>query len=123
MSRPVVNAAAQGARAFSSTAGQLRPITWDFKGTTKEKADWVRHQAEDALDLHKGLEGVTRGEINGDPHPTRKRDGTVDPLHGSVVFLKLNKPVTSAHVYTDGTVVFSKSTKFAPVTVTKRYRA
>lgn len=42
----------------------------------------------------------------GDPHATPKND---DPLHASITLSKEGSRVTSAHVYPDGTVIFSKA--------------
>ncbi|KAK2809232.1 hypothetical protein FQN50_004068 [Emmonsiellopsis sp. PD_5] len=100
-------------RAFSTAARVLKSLTWNDKGTTKDIA-WVKHYAENAVDLIPQLrEEVDSGTVQGDPHPTPKNN---DPSHGSITLGKGDTRITSAHVYPDGTVVFSK-TKFGRVKV------
>ncbi|KAJ5916722.1 hypothetical protein N7504_000737 [Penicillium tannophilum] len=93
-------------RAFSTVAQKLKSLSWSSKGTTQDVA-WVKHYAENAVDLvPQLLDKVDSGTVQGDPHPTPRNN---DPLHGSITFGKGTSRVTSAHVYPDGTVVFSKA--------------
>ncbi|KAJ5533393.1 hypothetical protein N7494_009945, partial [Penicillium frequentans] len=93
-------------RAFSTAAQKLKSLSWSNKGTTQDVA-WVKEYAEKAVDLvPQLLDKVDSGTVQGDPHPTPRND---DPLHGSITLKKGESRVTSAHVYPDGTVVFSKS--------------
>ncbi|KAJ5413536.1 hypothetical protein N7465_005841 [Penicillium sp. CMV-2018d] len=100
-------------RAFSSTAKQLKQLSWTFHGTTIE-VNWLIQQIERSIDEVPGLRArVVSAQVIGNPHPTPNRD---DPYHGSVVLLdKDGKRVTSAHAYLNGFVKFSKETIFKPV--------
>ncbi|KAL4806927.1 hypothetical protein BDV18DRAFT_160090 [Aspergillus unguis] len=94
-------------RAFSTAAQKLKSLSWSNRGTTQDVA-WVKHYAENAVDLvPQLLDKVDSGTVQGDPHPTLKNN---DPLHGSITLGNGESRVTSAHVYPDGTVVFSKAT-------------
>ncbi|PYI25563.1 hypothetical protein BP00DRAFT_358182 [Aspergillus indologenus CBS 114.80] len=92
-------------RAFSTAARNLKALAWKNKGATKD-VSWVQKYAEDAVDhVPQLVDIVDSATMQGDPHPTPKNN---DPLHGSVEFGKGTTRVVSAHVYADGTVVFSK---------------
>ncbi|PLN77918.1 hypothetical protein BDW42DRAFT_187745 [Aspergillus taichungensis] len=97
-------------RAFSTAAQKLKSLSWSNRGTTQDVA-WVKHffYAETAVDFVPQLLDKVDSETRagGDLHPTLKNN---DPLHGSVTLTKGDSRVTSAHVYPDGTVVFSKAT-------------
>lgn len=93
-------------RAFSTAARALKSLTWSNKGTTQD-VSWVKSYAENAVDLvPQLLDKVDSGTVQGDPHPTPRNN---DPLHASITLAKGDSCVTSAHVYPDGTVVFSKA--------------
>ncbi|PKY00271.1 hypothetical protein P168DRAFT_322329 [Aspergillus campestris IBT 28561] len=93
-------------RAFSTAARALKSLYWSDRGTTMNVA-WVKNYAEDAVDLVPQLvDKVDSGTVQGDPHTTDRNN---DPLHGSITLKKGDSRVTSAHVYPDGTVVFSKA--------------
>ncbi|KAH1930659.1 hypothetical protein KXW50_002570, partial [Aspergillus fumigatus] len=100
-------------RAFSSTARQLKQLTWTLHGTTVD-VSWLMQQIERSIDEVPGLRArVVSAQVIGNPHPTPNRD---DPYHGSVVLLdKDGKRVTSAHAYLNGYVKFSKEATFKPV--------
>ncbi|KAJ5084544.1 hypothetical protein NUU61_009123 [Penicillium alfredii] len=92
-------------RTFSTAARQLKKLAWSLNGTTKDVA-WVKNYAENAIDVVPQLVNkVDSGTLQGDPHPTPKNN---DPLHASIVFQNGTARVVSAHVYPDGTVLFSK---------------
>ncbi|RHZ60747.1 uncharacterized protein CDV56_108551 [Aspergillus thermomutatus] len=96
-------------RAFSTTAQQLKKLKWRLNGTTVDVA-WAQRTAEKAVDKAPGLAGkVDSGVVQGNPHPT---DKTGDPYHASITLgindVQGKDRVTSAHVYPDGSVTFSK---------------
>ncbi|KAJ9218537.1 hypothetical protein DTO207G8_9111 [Paecilomyces variotii] len=93
-------------RAFSTAAQALKSLSWTNKGTTKD-VSWAKSYAENAVDLiPQLLDKVDSGTVQGDPHPTPRNN---DPLHASITLARGDSRVTSAHVYPDGTVVFSKA--------------
>ncbi|KAJ5941859.1 hypothetical protein N7516_002027, partial [Penicillium verrucosum] len=68
---------------------------------------WAQGYAESAIDAVPQLaDKVDTGTVQGNPHATLKTD---DPFYASIILQKGPIRVTSAHVYPDGTVVFSKS--------------
>ncbi|OOF91815.1 hypothetical protein ASPCADRAFT_518218 [Aspergillus carbonarius ITEM 5010] len=92
-------------RAFSTSARQLRKLNWKFNGTT-EDVTWITESMDDIVDVIPGLESVESGQVNGNPHATPSKN---DPYHASVELQKKGgKPLTSAHVYPNGYVKFSK---------------
>ncbi|KAK4862965.1 hypothetical protein LT330_010709 [Penicillium expansum] len=93
-------------RAFSTASRQLKKLGWFLNGTTQD-VSWAQGYAESAIDaVPQLLDKIDTGTIQGNPHPTLKNN---DPLHASIILQKGPIRVTSAHVYPDGTVVFSKA--------------
>ncbi|KAJ5405447.1 hypothetical protein N7465_006731 [Penicillium sp. CMV-2018d] len=92
-------------RAFSTVSRKLKSLSWSNRGTTQDVA-WVKDYAENAVDLVPQLvDKVDTGSVQGDPHATPKNG---DPYHGSITLGKGESRTTSAHIYPDGTVIFSK---------------
>ncbi|KAH1487060.1 hypothetical protein KXV92_005847 [Aspergillus fumigatus] len=74
---------------------------------TNQDVSLVKSYAENAVELVPQLfDKVDSATVQGDPHPTPRNNG---PLHASITLAKGDSRVTSAHVYPDGTVVFSKA--------------
>ncbi|KAL4789134.1 hypothetical protein BDV19DRAFT_397397 [Aspergillus venezuelensis] len=95
-------------RAFSTVARRLKDLVWTTKGTT-ENVDWVKQYGDAAVDLVPKLkEVVDSGNVNYIVViPTRHQKNN-DPYQASVTFSKEGNRITSAHVYPDGRVAFSK---------------
>ncbi|TWU72633.1 hypothetical protein ED733_000434 [Metarhizium rileyi] len=96
-------------RHFSTSAVLKKLLKWTLNGTTEE-IGWAKTSVESQVDHVPGLATkATSATIEGNPHETRKRDGTVDPFHASGTILsKSNRTLTSFHAYKNGLVRFSK---------------
>ncbi|EFR00912.1 hypothetical protein MGYG_03915 [Nannizzia gypsea CBS 118893] len=106
-------------RPFSTTAKLMRKLTWTLNGTTTD-VTWVTEQTEESVDHVPGLEGVVSARVNGNPHCTPK---TGDVWHGSVeLYNSTGTRVTSAHVYPNGYIKFSKK-KYQGVKLSPHPRA
>ncbi|KAF4465039.1 kinase domain-containing [Fusarium albosuccineum] len=97
-------------RRFFSTSDFLKKVLiWTLNGTTRE-IRWAKDSVESRVDQVPALaKKATKATIEGDPHETRRRDGTIDPYHASGMLLSdSNRHLTSFHVYENGVVRFSK---------------
>ncbi|KAG5985247.1 hypothetical protein E4U55_007872 [Claviceps digitariae] len=94
-------------RVFSSAARVLKEYTWIDKSNTDitEFKNHVKKRIAASAVLSEKVHTIT---VEGNPHETCKKDGTVDPTHISGRFITTTKGrLTSYHAYGDGRVVFS----------------
>jgi len=114
-------------RFFHSSAYLRKILNWTVKGTTAE-VGWVQENVQATVNQHPVLStkaaqatieyanhlyfriAITNRKLRGDPHPTTKKDGTVDPYHASgIIFSESGNRLTSYHAYKNGVVRFSKN--------------
>ncbi|KID87141.1 hypothetical protein MGU_05919 [Metarhizium guizhouense ARSEF 977] len=96
-------------RHFSTSAVLKKLLKWKLNGTTEE-ISWVKTSVESRIDHVPALaKKATKAIIEGNPHETRQRDGTIDPYHASGIILsKSDRRLTLFYVYENGLVRFSK---------------
>ncbi|RAL01112.1 uncharacterized protein BO80DRAFT_455210 [Aspergillus ibericus CBS 121593] len=89
-------------RAFSTSVRHLKKLKWTRQGTTQD-VTWLTESMDDTVD---------HVPDSGNPHSTPSKN---DPYHGSVeLFNSAGQRITSAHVYPNGYVKFSKEAKYPP---------
>ncbi|KAI1154450.1 hypothetical protein F4825DRAFT_448502 [Nemania diffusa] len=95
-------------RSFSSSRAVSKALKW-VKRTTQD-VQWVVRQIETSIDHVPILaKAAVKARVEGDPHETPKKDGSVDPWHASgIIETASGTRLTSYHAYPNGLVVFSK---------------
>ncbi|KAI0403310.1 hypothetical protein F4802DRAFT_315775 [Xylaria palmicola] len=96
-------------RKFHTSARLQKALQWVLNGTTME-ISWAKQNLENAVELdHELRKKAVKAIINGNPHETKRRDGTVDDRHVSgVLQTDSDRRLTSYHIYESGLVLFSK---------------
>ncbi|KUJ06356.1 uncharacterized protein LY89DRAFT_790640 [Mollisia scopiformis] len=95
-------------RSFTSGRAVRKALKW-VKRTTQD-VQWVERQVESSVDHVPALaKAAVKARVEGDPHETPKKDGSVDPWHASgIIETASGTRLTSYHAYPSGLVVFSK---------------